>query len=110
MCFLFLFLESLFRPFTNTCFTYRQTNARYEFDDAQNSERIKDRGHSSGKVEAKRKPTPIVFFDEHIANLENEMDKIERKTAELALALRAQKLQTQWPCEIDAMRSWKRRR
>ena len=58
----FLFLDSRFRPFTNTCFTHRQANARYEFDDAQNPERIKDRWNSSWKVEAKRKPTPDCVF------------------------------------------------
>lgn len=45
-------------------------------------------GIAVGKLKQNANPPPIIFFDEHIANLENEMDKIERKTGELALALR----------------------
>ena len=45
-------------------------------------------GIAIGKLKQNANPPPINFFDDHIVNLENEMDKIERKTAELALALR----------------------
>tara|TARA_B100001250_G_scaffold338743_1_gene305884 strand:+ start:426 stop:758 length:333 start_codon:yes stop_codon:yes gene_type:complete len=45
-------------------------------------------GIAVSKLSQKNNPAPNTFFDDHIPNLETEMDKIERKTNELVLALR----------------------
>ena len=60
--FLFLFLDSLFRPFTNTCFTHRQANARYEFDDAQNQKESRTVGIAVGKLKQNTNHPRLCFL------------------------------------------------